>query len=132
MCSKIQEETKEEILAEKNNLDQNMELEDGGTQQQLSRNLQGQKTNKNYANFYTSQLPSPNYSQISQGSNLYSEFQSANSESLMPHFEKLYKFMENISDDISNIKRHQTSALSSINVLTHDMNQLSDDVIALK
>jgi len=81
MCSKIQEETKEEILAEKNNLDQNMELEDGGTQQQLSRNLQGQKTNKNYANFYASQLPSPSYSQISQGSNLYSEFQSANSES---------------------------------------------------
>ena len=40
--------------------------------------------------------------------------------------------MENISDDISNIKRHQASALNSINVLTHDMNQLSDDVIALK
>ena len=39
MCSKIQEETKEEILAEKNNLDQNTELEDGGTQQQLSRKL---------------------------------------------------------------------------------------------
>jgi len=133
--TKIEEEKKEEIPAERINSNPNMEIEDGALQH-FVRTYQTLRPNPNnpgtdIANFSISQLPSPNYSQ-SQLSNPYTDFQQPNSEHLMLQFQKLYKFMEDISDDIGNIKRHQASALNTINVLKHDMNKLSDEVLALK
>ena len=86
--TKIEEEKKEEIPAERINSDKKkMEIEDGALQH-FVRTYQTLRPNPNnpgtdIANFSISQLPSPNYSQ-SQLSNPYTDFKQPNPEHLMP------------------------------------------------
>lgn len=76
------------------------------------------------------QIPSPAYS--NQSAMLIEPSVNSAAPSSEGTIGKIFSFMETMNDQLHTIKMQQATGMNAMNVLTHDLNKLQDDVKAMK
>lgn len=71
---------------------------------------------------FSSQIPSPAYTQVSMETDYMHKSQ----------FEKMFSFMETVNNQFLQIRQHQASTINTLDVLMNDMHGLREEVSKIK